>query len=155
MALLEGRAARLVSIAALLVALIAVGITLSVFSAAGDRTIISTEKKPAQPSPDKPYSVTMSPVGTVTFQRPPEREVGQLGPGDQVSFPPGGGLDGEEVGQEVGVGRLALGSRLEPAVEDRGGLGQAKLLEVHPGLLHRSEERRVGKECRSRWSPYH
>src|ERR1043166_8774855 len=23
------------------------------------------------------------------------------------------------------------------------------------GLAHRSEERRVGKECRSRWSPYH
>ena len=23
------------------------------------------------------------------------------------------------------------------------------------GLLNRSEERRVGKECRSRWSPYH
>src|SRR2546426_3564821 len=23
------------------------------------------------------------------------------------------------------------------------------------GLLMRSEERRVGKECRSRWSPYH
>src|SRR5256886_5618044 len=22
-------------------------------------------------------------------------------------------------------------------------------------LMHRSEERRVGKECRSRWSPYH
>ena len=22
-------------------------------------------------------------------------------------------------------------------------------------LLDRSEERRVGKECRSRWSPYH
>src|SRR2546430_4943742 len=22
-------------------------------------------------------------------------------------------------------------------------------------LFHRSEERRVGKECRSRWSPYH
>src|SRR5436309_10607216 len=29
--------------------------------------------------------------------------------------------------------------------------------EVHPGEAHqdRSEERRVGKECRSRWSPYH
>src|SRR3712207_3378964 len=26
---------------------------------------------------------------------------------------------------------------------------------VHPADLHRSEERRVGKECRSRWSPYH
>src|SRR5687768_18249310 len=24
-----------------------------------------------------------------------------------------------------------------------------------PGLNSRSEERRVGKECRSRWSPYH
>ena len=24
-----------------------------------------------------------------------------------------------------------------------------------PGELGRSEERRVGKECRSRWSPYH
>src|SRR5438093_13603466 len=24
-----------------------------------------------------------------------------------------------------------------------------------PAATHRSEERRVGKECRSRWSPYH
>src|SRR3989454_7728924 len=27
-------------------------------------------------------------------------------------------------------------------------------LKIHPHV-HRSEERRVGKECRSRWSPYH
>src|SRR5256885_17105312 len=28
--------------------------------------------------------------------------------------------------------------------------------ELPPGIVHlRSEERRVGKECRSRWSPYH
>ena len=26
---------------------------------------------------------------------------------------------------------------------------------AHLGLVFRSEERRVGKECRSRWSPYH
>ena len=26
---------------------------------------------------------------------------------------------------------------------------------VFPELCIRSEERRVGKECRSRWSPYH
>jgi len=27
---------------------------------------------------------------------------------------------------------------------------------AHPGVIAvRSEERRVGKECRSRWSPYH
>ena len=29
-----------------------------------------------------------------------------------------------------------------------------KLIKEQPGL-RRSEERRVGKECRSRWSPYH
>ena len=28
-------------------------------------------------------------------------------------------------------------------------------LEQHLSQYHRSEERRVGKECRSRWSPYH
>ena len=26
---------------------------------------------------------------------------------------------------------------------------------LDPGQVLRSEERRVGKECRSRWSPYH
>ena len=26
---------------------------------------------------------------------------------------------------------------------------------LHPNSRSRSEERRVGKECRSRWSPYH
>src|ERR1035441_234971 len=26
---------------------------------------------------------------------------------------------------------------------------------AHPAACPRSEERRVGKECRSRWSPYH
>ena len=28
-------------------------------------------------------------------------------------------------------------------------------IEKSDGVYHRSEERRVGKECRSRWSPYH
>src|SRR3712207_6230231 len=35
----------------------------------------------------------------------------------------------------------------------------ARLLDWHdggtPNMILRSEERRVGKECRSRWSPYH
>ena len=41
------------------------------------------------------------------------------------------------------------------------GCGKSTLLRLmKPGLfprgeLSRSEERRVGKECRSRWSPYH
>ena len=30
-----------------------------------------------------------------------------------------------------------------------------RLLINHPDVEIRSEERRVGKECRSRWSPYH
>ena len=30
-----------------------------------------------------------------------------------------------------------------------------KLEALFDGYLCRSEERRVGKECRSRWSPYH
>ena len=30
-----------------------------------------------------------------------------------------------------------------------------KYYAVHAKLAERSEERRVGKECRSRWSPYH
>ena len=39
-------------------------------------------------------------------------------------------------------------------------LGEILVREISPELLKqesetRSEERRVGKECRSRWSPYH
>src|SRR5256885_5388184 len=51
---------------------------------------------------------------------------------------------------------------LEGGRQGRGGLPQAfarlqafeVLDELHVGR-ERSEERRVGKECRSRWSPYH
>src|SRR3989475_12472919 len=54
-----------------------------------------------------------------------------------------GGLD-EEVADDdplpdAETERVVLGERLEAALEQ----------------LPRSEERRVGKECRSRWSPYH
>ena len=30
-----------------------------------------------------------------------------------------------------------------------------RVIKIRPGAIIRSEERRVGKECRSRWSPYH
>ena len=57
-----------------------------------------------------------------------------------------------------------------PAVAEDGGLvlvvsplialmqDQVRALQrrgIPAAALHRSEERRVGKECRSRWSPYH
>src|SRR2546430_1202673 len=36
-----------------------------------------------------------------------------------------------------------------------GGTGRKQIALEQNLLLRRSEERRVGKECRSRWSPYH
>ena len=33
--------------------------------------------------------------------------------------------------------------------------GEKILVTGASGFIGRSEERRVGKECRSRWSPYH
>src|SRR2546429_8296563 len=34
-------------------------------------------------------------------------------------------------------------------------IGYSRYNALETSLHHRSEERRVGKECRSRWSPYH
>ena len=33
--------------------------------------------------------------------------------------------------------------------------GKSESYAIVPDYYNRSEERRVGKECRSRWSPYH
>ena len=46
---------------------------------------------------------------------------------------------------------LAAQGRYTDAVDDV----LCKVLEAKKKKLKRSEERRVGKECRSRWSPYH
>src|SRR3712207_6900080 len=35
------------------------------------------------------------------------------------------------------------------------GSGKSTMIRLLNRLIDRSEERRVGKECRSRWSPYH
>ena len=37
----------------------------------------------------------------------------------------------------------------------RGGIATTSILTITSNVSYRSEERRVGKECRSRWSPYH
>jgi len=48
-----------------------------------------------------------------------------------------------------------LNERADRAAYVLTGLGLAKGDRVAVLLPNRSEERRVGKECRSRWSPYH
>ena len=64
------------------------------------------------------------------------------------------------------LGMMALGAK-EVTGDDKFKLGKAYTLRKLADLealgvtsennpnLYRSEERRVGKECRSRWSPYH
>ena len=69
----------------------------------------------------------------------------------------------EELADRAGLSSRYLGSIERGAVSASATvLGQlAKALRVNPlpspdgRLRFRSEERRVGKECRSRWSPYH
>ena len=46
--------------------------------------------------------------------------------------------------------RIVARKAIPPNVKDAGGWAT----DIQTSLL-RSEERRVGKECRSRWSPYH
>ena len=38
---------------------------------------------------------------------------------------------------------------------DMGAPDRISLVQYRTQIIIRSEERRVGKECRSRWSPYH
>ena len=53
------------------------------------------------------------------------------------------------LGNEIAIDTEAMG--LEPKRDP------LTLVQISTGNndCHRSEERRVGKECRSRWSPYH
>src|SRR5256885_6285942 len=71
---------------------------------------------------------------------------GRLRPGrGLLAAPLGGGLCGFCRGREA---RLAAPAGAEDLSDRR--LGRTRRIS-----RDRSEERRVGKECRSRWSPYH
>src|SRR3989442_7999577 len=68
------------------------------------------------------------------------------------------------IGQEVSVkDKMKKNPQVVTALELVGGRGTPHWLELNSenvtgkvlSLPKRSEERRVGKECRSRWSPYH
>src|SRR6266480_3222587 len=67
---------------------------------------------------------------------------------------------GHRVGHDAILLAAACPARAGERVVDLGaGVGAAGLALAHrvegTEVAHRSEERRVGKECRSRWSPYH
>ena len=47
------------------------------------------------------------------------------------------------------------GNMSRVALAEAGGDARVVMYDPIPEMLARSEERRVGKECRSRWSPYH
>ena len=57
---------------------------------------------------------------------------------------------------EVGVGRRCVGRVGDCAERERTEIHlRVRSCKTCFALVDRSEERRVGKECRSRWSPYH
>src|SRR5215208_1991018 len=63
--------------------------------------------------------------------------------------------DGIRDGHVTGVQTCALPIYLEGATHPRVDPAEVRVLAERKVLRRRSEERRVGKECRSRWSPYH
>ena len=66
----------------------------------------------------------------------------------------------EEIVEDIDQPELGNVSLDDPAAADAALVAAAKsgdgrAFEILVGRHERSEERRVGKECRSRWSPYH
>src|SRR5256885_302107 len=59
-----------------------------------------------------------------------------------------------ELLQALSLGEIETATLTESLAVDQARLLQAVFPDAWP-QLERSEERRVGKECRSRWSPYH
>src|SRR2546429_1846548 len=63
----------------------------------------------------------------------------------------GGGLFVEHADADGGCRHIEPGARVHRAIDDGADAAVQRKSSARP----RSEERRVGKECRSRWSPYH
>ena len=74
-----------------------------------------------------------------------QREQGMPGPDEAAS-----GTDDDDMVAEAAEedDNPPIGARVEPD-------GSVILVGTAGANMERSEERRVGKECRSRWSPYH
>src|SRR2546422_10961104 len=116
----------------------------------------------------RPPRSTLFPYTTL-FRSPPvfgampdPRPLGALvGAGLELLFQPGPVLRGADVangeGQEL---RLRVPVARDRRLVDRQDAQRLEVVDEHRlgarlEQQARSEERRVGKECRSRWSPYH
>ena len=67
-------------------------------------------------------------------------------------------IDPAELGHRLRAARVAKGMTQTDLAGADVSVGYVSRIEAghrRPNLQVRSEERRVGKECRSRWSPYH
>src|SRR2546425_5733138 len=109
--------------------------------------------KPAAPEPAwKRRSPQDDPVGCGRARRVPRRNgktMGDLGPG---SGKEGHSVKGNRADRRHVQGHDRRGQR---RIRQRCRGGLRDVVDRPPEEIDRSEERRVGKECRSRWSPYH
>jgi len=121
----------------------------------------------APPGPGNAVELADTPVFDGLVARYPHAQL--VASGEAVGLPQGQ-MGNSEVGHlTIGSGRILDQDlqRVNRAIRDGAFLKNAALVaafrrardrggDVHLlGLVSRSEERRVGKECRSRWSPYH
>jgi len=121
---------------------------------------------PAQPGPGVPRRHSVRGQVLAALRR--ALVDGELTPGEVYSAPALGERYGvsatpvrEAMQQLAGEGAVEVVPNRGFRVAERSARDLAELAEVRamlevPAIVRlRSEERRVGKECRSRWSPYH
>ena len=63
-----------------------------------------------------------------------------------------------KIAEEAGACAVMALERIPADIRAAGGVARMsdpKMIQEIQAAVSRSEERRVGKECRSRWSPYH
>src|SRR5256885_2649481 len=99
------------------------------------------------------------PIFTLSYAQLQSYDVGRLRPGSAYAarFPQQQPVDGERIPSLADVLTLVRTrgrGRVRVALEVKTFPEQPELTPA-PEPFVRSEERRVGKECRSRWSPYH
>src|SRR2546421_9829178 len=107
--------------------------------------------------------LALVPALLLALSRPARAQTWTLVGSDEFNGPAGSTVDGTKWTFETGNGSNGWGnheleyytSNTKNAAMD--GAGNLVITAVKETLAprYRSEERRVGKECRSRWSPYH